>query len=615
MNTQLNRIIIASLVVLVLASVFLGVQGGGSTKPKDTSISEVAALVAETKVQQVVVDGDEVVATLESQERLRAFKEAGVGLHEYGITPDKVSIEVRDPSRGALWGSLASILLPFLLVGLIFWLVVRQAQAGNMRALSFGKSQARLFAGKKRITFDDVAGAREAKQELVEVVDFLKHPGKYRAIGAEIPKGVLLVGAPGVGKTLLAKAVAGEASVPFFSISASEFVEMFVGVGASRVRDLFAKAKRNAPAVIFIDELDAIGRQRGAGLGGGHDEREQTLNQILVEMDGFETDARVIVMAATNRPDVLDPALLRPGRFDRRVTMELPDRTERLEILALHAQKKQLSKDVHFDHVAAATPGASGADLKNIINEAAILAARENRKQVAQRDLNHAIEKVLIGPARQSKLMNQHEKLVTAYHEVGHALVGHFLPNTDPIHKISLVSRGSALGYTWSLPEEDRRIITKSKFQDEIAQLLGGREAEKLIFKETSTGAENDLKKATKIARDMVRVYGMSEKLGPIQYGHREETVFLGREIHDEKAYSEATAEQLDAEVRAIIVAAEMKARQVLRTHRPVLERVTKQLLATETIEREEFSALVRPRRRPTPAKHPAKRRAARTRA
>ncbi|MBI4023292.1 ATP-dependent zinc metalloprotease FtsH [Candidatus Berkelbacteria bacterium] len=594
MNPQSTRSILSIVLVILAGLVLFAILRGPKLAPKDSTISEIATLVQAGQVVEVTVNGDEVIATLKDDAQLRAFKEAGVGLSEYGITPAGTSIAVSDPSSGALVSSLVSIFLPFILIALFFWFLLRQAQSGNMRAMSFGKSQARLASGgAKKITFDDVAGAREAKQELMEVVDFLKHPGKFRAIGAEIPKGVLLVGPPGVGKTLLAKAVAGEAGVPFFSLSASEFVEMFVGVGASRVRDLFAKAKRNAPAVIFIDELDAIGRQRGAGLGGSHDEREQTLNQILVEMDGFETDARVILMAATNRPDVLDPALLRPGRFDRRVVMELPDRDERREILELHAHGKPMHTGVNYQHVAGSTPGASGADLRNIINEAAILAARAGRKTVAQRDLDHAIEKVLIGPERQSRLMNEQEKRVAAYHEVGHALVGHFLPHADPIHKISLVSRGSALGYTWSLPEEDRRLITRSKFEDDIAQLLGGRVAEQLIFDEMTTGAENDLKKATRIARDMVSVYGMSDTLGPVQYGQREEHIFLGREIHEHRPYSEAVAEKLDHEVRTIVERAEKKAQALLTKHRTLLETVTTELLAKETIERAEFGALV----------------------
>jgi cell division protease FtsH len=592
MNTNTNRSIIVLILLLLGGFLLFGFLSNSKAGPKESSISEIATLVNDAKVKAIHVSNDQVIADLTDGQQLKAFKEAGVGLNDYGIVPSKVSIDVKNPSSGALLGSIISILLPFLLIAVFLWFILRQAQAGNMRAMSFGKTQARMFTGKQKITFDDVAGAKEAKQELIEVVDFLKHPDKYKSIGAEIPKGVLLVGAPGVGKTLLAKAVAGEAGVPFFSLSASEFVEMFVGVGAARVRDLFAKAKRNAPALIFIDELDAIGRQRGSGMGGGHDEREQTLNQILVEMDGFETDARVIIMAATNRPDVLDPALLRPGRFDRRVMLDLPDRSERVEILKLHCNGRSVASTINFDRIAGATPGASGADLKNIVNEATITAAREGRKQATQLDFDSSIEKVLIGPERKSRLMNQQEKEVAGYHEVGHALVGHFLPNNDPIHKISLVSRGSALGYTWSLPEEDRRLVTKSKFEDEIAQLLGGREAEKLIFNETTTGAENDLMKASRIARDMVTVYGMSDKLGPIQFGHRQD-MFLGREMQGERNYSETIAAQLDEEIKRIILEAEGIARTLLKKHKPLLETITKQLMKQETIERDEFEKLV----------------------
>ncbi len=593
MNPQTNRSIITIVLIVIAGALLFGLFTTGATEPKESTISEIASLVDEGRVSSITVDSEEVTATLDDGTELRAYKEAGVSLVDYGILPEEVSIDVLNPSRNAFLSSLASILLPFILLAVFLWFILRQAQAGSMRAMSFGKTQARLFAGKKKLGFKDVAGAKEAKQELEEVVDFLKNPGKFQAIGAEIPKGVLLVGPPGVGKTLLAKAVAGEAGVPFFSLSASEFVEMFVGVGAARVRDLFTKAKRNAPAIIFIDELDAIGRQRGAGLGGSHDEREQTLNQILVEMDGFETDTRIIIMAATNRPDVLDPALLRPGRFDRRVIMELPDREERREILALHAKGKPVVKDMDFGRIAGATPNTSNADLKNITNEAAILAARKERKEIGRAKYDASIEKVLIGPERKSKLMSPKEKEIAAYHEVGHALVGHVLMHTDPIHKISLVSRGSALGYTWSLPEEDRKLVSKSKFEDEIAQLLGGREAEKLIFNETTTGAENDLKKATKIARDMVKVYGMSETLGPIQFGQREEHIFLGREIHEERNYSETVAAQLDAEVKQIVTNAEQKARKLLEQYRGKLEEITKHLMSAETIEREEFEKMV----------------------
>ena len=460
--------------------------------------------------------------------------------------------------------------------------------------MSFGQSRARLFSpGGKKTTFQDVAGLLEPKQELFEVVEFLKSPAKFRSLGAEIPKGVLLVGPPGCGKTLLAKAVAGEAAVPFFSISASEFVEMFVGVGAARVRDLFQKAKRNAPAILFIDELDAIGRQRGAGLGGSHDEREQTLNQILVEMDGFETDTRVIVMAATNRPDVLDPALLRPGRFDRRVVIDLPDLIEREEILKIHSRGKPLARDIELGKIARSTAGLSGADLRNIINEAAILAARENFKEIHQAELNSSIEKVVLGPERKSHLLSQKEKEISAYHEAGHAIVGKILPNCDPILKISVVSRGMALGYTWSLPIEDKKLFSKAKFEDEIAQLLGGYVAEKIIFSQVTTGAQNDLRRATKIARDMVMIYGMSEKLGPIVLGEKEELIFLGREISEQRNYSEAKAAQIDSEVEGIINQAQKKAIAILQRKKAVLKKVAEKLIKEETIEAAEFERLM----------------------
>ena len=458
-----------------------------------------------------------------------------------------------------------------------------------MKAMSFAKSTARMVTSGKKVLFSDVAGLYNAKQELQEVVEFLKQPEKFRKLGAEIPKGVLLVGPAGVGKTLLAKAVAGEAGVPFFSLSASEFVEMFVGVGAARVRDLFAKAKKIAPVVIFIDELDAIGRQRGMGTGGGHDEREQTLNQILVEMDGFDTDSRVIVLAATNRPDVLDPALLRPGRFDRKVTLDLPDRSEREEILQIYVRNKPINKEVNLALISRQTPGASGSDLKNIVNEAAILAARDNKKEVTQHYLTAAIEKVLIGPERKSHLMSEHERRVAAYHEAGHAIVGKKVPNGDPIHKISLVSRGMALGYTWSLPSEDRRMQSKSHFEDEIAQLLAGRSAESLIFNEVTTGASNDFERATQIARDMVMVYGMS-KLGPIVYGDRHDS-FLGRGM-ETRNYSEKQAELIDNAVREIIETQYARATTILKEQHELLEVTSQRLLKEETIEGDQFDEL-----------------------
>lgn len=456
--------------------------------------------------------------------------------------------------------------------------------------MSFGKSRARLMVGNKnRVTFKDVAGEEEAKQELMEVVEFLKYPTKFINLGAKIPKGVLLVGAPGTGKTLMAKAVAGEAGVPFFNISGSEFVEMFVGVGASRVRDLFTKAKRNAPAIVFIDEIDAVGRQRGAGLGGGHDEREQTLNQILVEMDGFETDTNVIIIAATNRPDVLDPALLRPGRFDRRVTLSLPDIREREAILGVHTKNKPLDSTVNLKTVAAKTPGFAGADLQNLVNEAAILAARKNKKVIGQADMDEAIEKVLLGPERKNRLLSEQEREITAYHEAGHAVVSHVLPGADPVHKVSIVSRGTALGYTWSMPEQDKHLYSREQFVDELASMLGGRVAEKLTFKEITTGASNDLLRASKLARQMVTKYGMSEKVGPITYGTDEDMVFLGREIHEQRNYSDKVAALIDEEVSAVMEEASRRAEKVLRQHDKELKLIAGELMKKETLSREEF--------------------------
>lgn len=594
-----SRSIIYVVVLVVLAALVWMTTLPRAGESKEVAISELTTAVTEGSVETVSVDGNEITAELKPDaikddiSKLVAYKESGVGINEYGITPDKVKITVANPDRNALLGSIFSILVPIIFIGLIFWLMLRSAQGANVRAFQFGKSQARVSGpfGKK-ITFDDVAGLKEAKQELQEVVEFLKLPEKFRAVGAEVPKGVLLVGPPGVGKTMLAKAVAGEAGVPFFSISASEFVEMFVGVGAARVRDLFDKAKKNSPAVIFIDELDAIGRQRGTGLGGGHDEREQTLNQILVEMDGFETDGRVIVMAATNRPDVLDPALLRPGRFDRRVMLDLPDKSERLAILEIHVRNKPLDGSVNLSQVASNTAGFSGADLKNVTNEAAILAARDGRKHITKQDFDQAIEKVILGPERRSRVLSDEEKKVTAYHEGGHAIVGHLMKYTDPIHKVSIISRGSALGYTWSRPEEDTFLTRKSKFEDIIAQLLGGRVAEEIVFGEASTGAHNDLEKASKIARNMVTVYGMSDKIGPVVLGEREEHVFLGREIGERRNYSEEIAAKIDEEVAKILEHGRKRATDVLEKNRKILDKLADELLTKETLEQTEFEAL-----------------------
>jgi cell division protease FtsH len=480
-----------------------------------------------------------------------------------------------------------------ILIGGFFFFILRQAQGAGNQALSFGKSRARMFAGDKpTVTFDDVAGVEEAKQELAEIVDFLREPEKFISLGARIPKGVLMVGPPGCGKTLTAKAIAGEAGVPFFSISGSEFVEMFVGVGASRVRDLFDQAKRNSPCIIFIDEIDAVGRHRGAGLGGSHDEREQTLNQILVEMDGFDTDTNVIVVAATNRPDILDPALLRPGRFDRRVVLDRPDRKGREKILAIHVKGKPLASDVDLTILAKQTPGFVGADLENMVNEAAILAARRHQKQIFMEDFQQAIEKVIAGPERKSRIIPDKERRVIAHHEAGHALVRRLLPECNPVHKVSIVARGMAGGYVISLPKDDRYLENQSRFESELAAILGGRAAEEIYFEEVTTGASDDLHKATKLARAMVTQYGMSEKLGPLIFGEKDEMVFLGKEIGEHRNYSEEIARQIDREVRRIVETAYDKALQILREHKTKLEEIAERLLQEETLDGSTFEAI-----------------------
>jgi cell division protease FtsH len=493
---------------------------------------------------------------------------------------------------------LLSVLLPniilVVLIGAFMWWVLRQTQSGNNQAMSFGRSRARLIAGDKpAITFADVAGVEEAKQELTEIVEFLKYPEKFVALGARIPKGVLLVGPPGTGKTLLSKAVAGEAGVPFFSISGSEFVEMFVGVGASRVRDLFDQAKKNSPCIVFVDEIDAVGRQRGAGLGGGHDEREQTLNQLLVEMDGFDTNTHVIVIAATNRPDVLDPALLRPGRFDRHVTLDRPDIKGRRQILDVHARNKPLDSTVDLDVLARQTPGFSGADLANLINEAAILAARANKKVIGMDELEEAIARVIAGPERKSRRISDHEKEVIAYHETGHALVMKALPHTDPVHKVSIISRGMALGWTLSLPEEDKYLISRDELMDQIAGIMGGRVAEELVFGDITSGAENDIQRATQLARRMVTQWGMSDKLGPITVGHREELVFLGRDLGEQRNYSEEVAAIIDEEIRSIVNHGYQTAKAILTQRRDKMDLVVERLKVVETIDGKELDAIL----------------------
>ncbi len=497
------------------------------------------------------------------------------------------------PSALGAWLNILGGLLPFLFIGGLLIFMMRQAQGSNNQALSFGKSRARMFAGNKStVTFADVAGVEEAKQELQEIVEFLKFPDKFAALGARIPKGLLLVGPPGTGKTLISRAVAGEAGVPFFSISGSEFVEMFVGVGASRVRDLFDQAKKNSPCIVFVDEIDAVGRQRGAGLGGSHDEREQTLNQILVEMDGFDTNTNVIVIAATNRPDVLDPALLRPGRFDRQIVLDRPDIRGRIAILQVHAKGKPFETSISLDILAKQTPGFSGADLANLLNEAAILAARRNKRKISMSELEEAIDRVVAGPARKSRIISEREKAITAYHEVGHALVARMLPNTDPVHKVSIVARGQAGGFTMLLPTEDRYLWSKPQFEDMLAYALGGHVAELIIFGEVTTGASNDIERVTKIARSMVTEYGMSSRIGPMALGHKEELVFLGRDFGEQRNYSEQTAREIDEEIRRIIQDAFDKAYNVLLSNKRRLIMISERLMQEETLEGPLFESL-----------------------
>lgn len=498
------------------------------------------------------------------------------------------------PPEPSWWTNLLTSLIPILIFVALFFFLMQQTQGGGSRVMSFGKSRARLHTDeKKRVTFDDVAGIDEVKEELQEVVEFLKNPRKFNEIGARIPKGVLLFGPPGTGKTLLARAVAGEAGVPFFSISGSDFVEMFVGVGASRVRDLFEQAKKNAPCIVFIDEIDAVGRQRGAGLGGGHDEREQTLNQLLVEMDGFSANEGIIILAATNRPDILDPALLRPGRFDRQIVVDMPDINGRKEILQVHVRGKPLEDDVDLDVLARRTPGFTGADLANMVNEAALLAARRNKKRIGMAEMESAIERVIAGPEKRSRVISDKEKRLVAYHEAGHAVVSYYLPNTDPVHKVSIIPRGRAGGYTLLLPREDRYYMTKSQLLDQITMLLGGRVAEDVVLQEVSTGAQNDLERATEIARRMVMEYGMSEELGPLTLGRKQETVFLGRDIARDRNYSEEVAYAIDREVRNIIDTCYHRAEKILRENMRGLHLVAQTLIEKETLEGQEFESLM----------------------
>jgi cell division protease FtsH len=586
------------LIIVAAAALFINIYQPGET-PDQVSLSQLVTAVEKGNVDTIIVNEDDMRIVLrDSGVAVVARRERGVPitetLTEMGVTPQQlgvVNIKYEAPGNAANWLSLFVNLLPLVFVGALFFFLFRQTQGSNNQALSFGKSKARMFTGDKpTVKFDDVAGADEAKQELQEVVEFLKEPQKFAALGARIPKGVLLVGPPGTGKTLMAKAVSGEAGVPFFSISGSEFVEMFVGVGASRVRDLFEQAKRNSPCIIFIDEIDAVGRYRGTGLGGSHDEREQTLNQILVEMDGFGTDTNVILIAATNRPDILDPALLRPGRFDRRVTMDRPDVVGRRAILEVHVKGKPMDPSVELDRVAKQTPGFVGADLENVINEAAILAARRNKRSIGQRELQEAVERVAMGgPERRSRLMSSQEKKVIAYHEAGHAVVARLCEHSDPLQKVTIVPRGAAGGYVWRVSDRDRVMASRGYFLDNIAVALGGRVAEELVFGDISNGASMDIQQLTQMARAMVTKYGMSEGMGPLQFGQQDEMVFLGRELAEQRDYSEEVAEQIDAEVRQIVNRAYVRVHKLLGENMDKLHGVAKALLEEETLNGDEF--------------------------
>jgi len=602
MAKQTLRILSWAAIIFISLALFFSAFSATASR-KNISLNDLAAKSAGGEVKQIEVDGDTLLIDLYNGDRLISQKEPSTDvlkiLSDYGLSSEtirQVNVVVRNQSARNVWlGVILPVLIPGALIVIIFLFFFRRASAGANQALMFGRANVHLFTNfKDRLTFKDVAGLTEVKQELEEVVDFLKNPKKFLDLGAKIPRGVLLMGPPGSGKTLLARAVAGEAGVPFFHISASEFVEMFVGVGAARTRDAFATAKKAAPSILFIDEIDAVGRERGAGLGGGHDEREQTLNQILVEMDGFDRDTNVIVLAATNRPDVLDPALLRPGRFDRRIYLDLPDIKEREEILKIHSRNKPLGPDVDLNKVAVRTPGFSGADLANLMNEAAILAARKNQKVINQDDIYSSTEKVLLGPERRGHLVSEKERKITAFHEAGHALVAAGLKDSDPVHKISIVSRGRAGGYTIKLPVEDRRLKTRRQFLADLAVSLGGYAAEEEMLKEISTGASQDLQQLTELARDLVTRFGMSEKFGPIAFGGREEAIFLGRELVTEKNYSEKVAGEIDDEIKKIIGNAHKLAGKIIRQHKPALTKIADELLKKELLEQEEFYALIK---------------------
>jgi len=596
------------LVLLILVTLFALL-----TPPQEKNslpLTQIAFDISQGKVEKITLIDNKIIAHYKDGKTYVSSKEEGVSLFEtlkeLGVSQEsiqKLPIEIKSQKTNwMVWATLLGTFLPLIIIGWFFWMLFKQAKRGAMQTFDFTRAKARLFGAeghsKEKITFKDVGGLKEAKEELMEIVDFLKNPKKYLQIGAKIPKGVLLVGPSGVGKTLLARAVAGESNVPFFHISGSEFVELFVGVGAARVRSLFQEAKKRQPSIIFVDELDSIGKVRGPAVVGGHEEREQTLNQLLVEMDGFEPNDKVIVLAACNRPDVLDPALLRPGRFDRKIVLDLPDVKEREEILKIHCKNKPLAEDVDLEELARRTPGFSGADLANLVNEAAILAARRNKTKITQKELSEAFEKVLLGPEKKSKVFSEKEKKISAYHEAGHALVSMSLPYTEPVKKVSIVARGMAAGYTLKLPKEDKRFRTKKEFLNELAVLLGGYSAEKLVFKDISTGASNDLEIASTLAKKLVKEYGMSDKLGPVVFGKKEALVFLGKEFGEEKDYSEKTAQEIDKEIIQLIKNAQRTAYNILKRKRKILDRIAKALIQKETLEREELEKIVKKSRK-----------------
>ena len=606
MNSRNQSFLVYFLLIVAIAAMFyMGFRQ--DTNGEDVlTINEVAQEIQQGDVSRIIVDSDDKIQVIYADGTEKPSQKepgatlveqlVGLGVTSEQLNPDNVKLEVKPPSSWV--GILSSVvyILPVILMGGVLWFIFRQAQGSNNQAMAFGKSRARMFSGDHpTVTFADVAGVEEAKEELAEVVEFLREPQKFIQLGARIPKGVLLVGPPGTGKTLLAKAVSGEAGVPFFSISGSEFVEMFVGVGASRVRDLFDQAKRHSPCIIFVDEIDAVGRQRGAGLGGSHDEREQTLNQMLVEMDGFDTDTNVIIVAATNRPDILDPALLRPGRFDRRVTLDRPDVRGREAILNVHVKGKPLDPKVDLASLARGTPGFVGADLENLVNEGAILAARRNKKSIGQSELEEAIERVVMGPERKSRLISDEEKRIIAYHEAGHAVVGNAIAEADPVQKVTIVGRGQAGGITWFRPDEDRILMSRKKIMATLAYALGGRAAEEAVFDDVTSGASGDFEQVTRMARNMVTRLGMSDTLGTMVYGQKEELVFLGREISEQRDYSDAIAEKIDAEVRKIVDEAYVEAKRILKKYRKELDAVAEKLLDAESITREEFEAIFPP--------------------